>query len=358
MSTTFGKQISYTIFGESHGKGIGVVIDGLPGGIALDMEQIAAEMARRAPGQGEWATARKEKDLPEILSGFVDGRTTGTPLMALIRNEDMRSGDYPDLNRFPRPSHGDYSGFIKYQGFGDIRGGGHFSGRITAPLVFAGAVAKQILKKEGISFHAVIRQIGDVRAEGFTEETLKRTDTLSPFFPAFDHEEEMREEIAKAKADGDSVGGMIETVILGLPAGWGDPFFDSFESMLSHAMFAVPAVKGIAFGSGFDLASMRGSGANDAYRTDGRRVYTKTNHNGGITGGITNGQTVCFSAVFKPTPSIAKAQETVDLKTMENTELVIKGRHDPCIVPRAAVVTESVAAMVTLDFWRKGAGNA
>ncbi|MBC7766091.1 MAG: chorismate synthase [Hyphomonadaceae bacterium] len=349
MSTTFGRNVRYTLFGESHGGGIGIILDGLPSGVKLDMAQIYAEMKRRAPGQDAFSTARKEEDAPELLSGFFEGYTTGTPLCALIKNTDQRSRDYAKLNELPRPSHGDYCGSVKYGGFQDYRGGGHFSGRLTAPLVFAGAVAKQILAQKGIAIHAVIRQIGTIKGEGFSAQNVQ-PDTLD--FPVFDPvvKEKMQVEILKAKHVGDSVGGVVETVIYRLPVGLGDPFFDSFESRLSHLMFSVPAVKGIEFGEGFALANMLGSEANDSFVSDGKNITTTSNHNGGILGGITSGMPVIFRTAFKPTPSISKEQQTVNLRTMENEKLVITGRHDPCVVPRAVVVTESVAAMVVLDF--------
>ena len=356
MNNTFGRSAALTIFGESHGVSIGAVLDGLPAGEAIDWDIVRTEMARRAPGRNAMSTARSEADAFEVQSGFFNGYTTGTPLCAVIRNGDHRSKDYDQLRHIMRPGHADYSGKIRYGGYNDFRGGGHFSGRLTAPLVFAGAVASQILKRRGVAVGAHILQIGSVCDASFHPlgedealfESLKQ-ETL----PVLDKtkQSEMEGEIMAAKGDLDSVGGVIECMITGLPAGLGNPFFDSVESALSHMMFSVPAVKGVEFGDGFALASMRGSGANDAFYYDGAAVKTKTNRNGGINGGITNGMPVLFRAAIKPTPSISRLQETIDTDTQENCTLEIKGRHDPCIVQRAVPVVEAAASWAILDVW-------
>ena len=359
MTATLGEKIKLTIFGESHGLGIGCVIDGLPSGFAIDLDAVKKEMQRRAPGKSPLATARNEKDAFIIESGFFEGRTTGTPLCVLIPNSDQHSGDYSKLKNVMRPGHADYSGKVKYNGFNDYRGGGHFSGRLTAPLVFMGAVAKQILAKRGIYVGAHIAAVAGVKDMPFNQ-LSESADTFSELaqktFPVIDDGagEAMQEKILAAKQNCDSVGGVIECMAINLPAGLGAPFFDSLESRLAHALFSVPAVKGIEFGKGFALTQMPGSEANDQMYYDNGVVKTYTNNNGGITGGITNGMPVLFKAAVKPTPSIAKAQKTVDLSTESNTELVITGRHDPCIVQRAVPVIEGVAAWVILDMLLAG----
>ena len=346
MTATLGEKIKLTIFGESHGLGIGCVIDGLPPGLAIDLDAVKKEMQRRVPGKSPLATARNEKDAFIIESGFFEGKTTGTPLCVLIPNSDQHSGDYSKLKNVMRPGHADYSGKVKYNGFNDYRGGGHFSGRLTAPLVFMGAVAKQILAKHGIYVGAHIAAIAGVKDTPFNP-LGESADTFSELaqktFPVLDDAagNEMQQLILAAKQSCDSVGGVA-------------PFFDSLESRLAHALFSVPAVKGIEFGKGFALAQMPGSEANDQMYYDNGVVKTYTNNNGGITGGITNGMPVLFKAAVKPTPSIAKAQKTVDLSTESNTELVITGRHDPCIVQRAVPVIEGVAAWVILDMLLAG----
>lgn len=359
MTATLGEKIKLTIFGESHGPGIGCVIDGLPPGFAIDLDAVKKEMQRRAPGKSPLATARNEKDAFIIESGFFEGRTTGTPLCVLIPNSDQHSSDYSKLKNVMRPGHADYSGKLKYNGFNDYRGGGHFSGRLTAPLVFMGAIAKQILAKHGIYVGAHIAAIAGVKDTPFNP-LGESADTFSELaqksFPVLDDaaSEAMQEKILAAKQSCDSVGGVIECMAINLPAGIGAPFFDSLESRLAHALFSVPAVKGIEFGKGFALTQMQGSEANDQMYYDNGVVKTYTNNNGGITGGITNGMPVLFKAAVKPTPSIAKVQKTVNLSTESNTELVITGRHDPCIVQRAVPVIECVAAWVILDMLLAG----
>ena len=359
MTATLGEKIKLTIFGESHGPGIGCVIDGLPPGFAIDIDAVKKEMQRRAPGKSPLATARNEKDAFIIESGFFEGRTTGTPLCVLIPNSDQHSGDYSKLKNVMRPGHADYSGKVKYNGFNDYRGGGHFSGRLTAPLVFMGAIAKQILAEHGISIGAHIAAVAGVNDTPFNllgESADTFSELAQKSFPVLDDTagNEMQQLILAAKQSCDSVGGVIECMAINLPAGIGAPFFDSLESRLAHALFSVPAVKGIEFGKGFALVQMTGSEANDQMYYDNGVVKTYTNNNGGITGGITNGMPVLFKVAVKPTPSIAKVQKTVDLSTESNTELVITGRHDPCIVQRAVPVIEGVAAWVILDMLLAG----
>ncbi|APF22966.1 chorismate synthase [Clostridium butyricum] len=354
MSGMWGNKLKVSIFGESHGAGIGITIDGLPSGIEIDMEEVLKEMARRAPGKSKLSTARKEGDQPEILSGFFEGKTTGTPLCAVIRNSDQHSKDYGKLKDLMRPGHADYPGFIRYNGFNDYRGGGHFSGRITAPLVFAGAVCKQILNIKGINVGAHVKSIGTIYDKSFDEVELTKEllDNLKinelPLLCS-EKEEMMRNAILEARSDCDSVGGTIECTVIGIDAGVGNPFFDSVESTLAHLMFSVPAVKGIEFGKGFEMSELRGSQCNDEYYYDGDKVKTYTNNNGGITGGITNGMPILFKVGIKPTPSIAKKQRTIDIEEKKESELIIEGRHDPCIVQRAVSVIEAVTAIGILD---------
>ena len=319
----------YMIFGESHGPAIGVVLEGVPAGLALDLDFIRAELARRAPGQSAMTTARKEKDEPEILSGVFEGKTTGTPLCAVIFNTDTRSKDYAKLKDLPRPGHADYAGFVRYHGCNDYRGGGHFSGRLTAPLVFAGSVAKLALRQRGVAVAAHISNVA-----GIADPTP----------------EEMEAAILAAKADRDSVGGRIRCAVTGLPAGLGAPDFGcNVEGIFSQYLFAVPAVKAVGFGLGTGFADLRGSQANDPFYMDGDTVRTRTNHTGAVNGGITNGMPVEFEVTIRPTPSIARSQDTVDLSAGTDAKLEITGRHDPCIVPRAVPVIESAAALATCE---------
>ena len=348
-------DLSVSIFGESHGAGIGAVINGLPSGVELDIDRILDFMARRAPKKDGMSTRRSEKDTPEILSGFFNGKTTGTPLAAVIRNTDTRSQDYGNIAVSARPGHADYTGFKRYNGANDPRGGGHFSGRLTAPLVFAGAVCAQALEKYGIESCAHILAIDGVYDDSFNEldvpPDLMRRIKERPF-PVINEsrEEEMRARVLAAAEDLDSVGGIIECAITGLPAGIGSPMFDGIENRISQAVFGIPAVKAVAFGKGFGFAEMRGSEANDPMYIENNAVKTSTNNNGGIYGGISSGMPVIFTAAVKPTPSIAKPQKTVDFLKGENTELVIKGRHDACIVPRAVPVVEAAANIAILSF--------
>lgn len=354
MSSEFGERIKVTVFGESHGEAIGCVIDGLPAGIRLDTESIYRDMSRRAPGREKFATPRLEKDEPHIVSGVLDNVTTGAPLAMLIENTNTRSADYSNVMTVPRPSHSDYPAYVKYKGFNDIRGGGHFSGRLTAPVVFAGAVAKQILAQKGITVGAHIAQIGSVKDTPFDKNNVSREllERLSGSnFSVIDSaaEEKMREEIEAARLDCDSVGGIIECAVIGVPVGEGGNMFSTVEGRIASVMFGVPAVKGIEFGSGFGFAEMKGSQANDAYCIKDGDVALKSNNNGGVLGGITTGAPIIFRAAIKPTASISRSQDSVNLQTMQEEKLVVKGRHDPCIVPRAVPVTEAAAAVALLD---------
>ena len=350
MKNTFGQHLAVTLFGESHGPAIGAVLDGLCPGIAVDEENIRRMLQLRQPG-GAISTARKEKDQFEILSGVVGGVTTGTPLTILIRNQDTRSADYGQMQALMRPGHADYPAQCKYHGYQDTRGGGHFSGRITAALVAAGAICHSALKTKGISIGTHISRCAGIADRGF-ENLEEDIETLATaLFPVLDTDagENMRQAILAAKEDGDSVGGVLETVVTGIPAGVGEPWFDTVESMLAHILFSVPGVKGVEFGDGFALADMRGSAANDALRYCGDTVVAETNHNGGIGGGITSGMPILFRCAVKPTPSIAKAQQTVDIVNRENATLEIKGRHDPAIVHRARIVIDAVTAIAVYD---------
>ena len=354
MSSTYGEKIKISVFGESHGGGIGVVIDGLPAGEAIDFDAVLAQMARRAPGRDKTATPRKESDLPRVLSGMLGDVLTGAPLCAVIENTNTRSQDYGNLLAKPRPGHSDYTAYIKYHGANDIRGGGHFSGRITAPLVFAGAVCRQLLERRGIQIAAHIQSVGSIHDKPFDpvavpSALIKRLSASS--FALIDEsaEEPVRAEIEAARLAQDSVGGTIECAVTGLPAGVGEPMFDGLEGAIAKAVFGVPAVKGIEFGAGFALAAMRGSRANDAFCYQNGHVVTETNHCGGILGGIANGMPLIFRCAVKPTPSISQPQKTVDLQTGENTVLTIHGRHDPCIVPRAVPVIEAVTALAIIN---------
>lgn len=354
MSGIWGNNIKVSIFGESHGNAIGITIDGLPSGLELDIEKVNFEMARRAPGKSKLSTARSEGDNVEILSGYFNGKTTGTPLCGIIRNSDMRSKDYGKLKDIMRPGHADYSGYVRYNGFNDYRGGGHFSGRITAPLVFAGAIAKQVLESKGIYIAAHVSSIGPVKDSNFKDKNLSLKDLMNlknQELPLLNQEleEDMRNYILEAKKDGDSVGGKIECTVVGIDAGVGNPFFNSVESTLAHLLFAVPAVKGVEFGLGFEMSNMKGSECNDEYYYDNGKVLTKTNNNGGIIGGITNGMPILFKVGIKPTPSISKEQNTIDIEEKTNTTLKVEGRHDPCIVQRALPVIEAVTALGILD---------
>ena len=355
MSSNYGERVKISIFGQSHSEGIGVVIDGLPAGEEIDLAQLGAFMKRRAPGNNAYSTARKEADQPEILSGLFEGRTCGAPLCAVIHNTNTRSRDYDKLKQIPRPSHADYPAEIAYQGYQDHRGGGHFSGRLTAPLCFAGAVCSQILERKGITIGSHILSIGAVDAESINSLEIDRNHleaVKNKDFPVFDESTgaQMIAEIAAAKQQGDSVGGVIELCVLGLPAGIGEPMFGGVENKLTQAVFGIPAVKGIEFGAGFAAARLRGSENNDSYYYNSAgEVRTRTNNHGGVLGGLTSGMPLIMRTAFKPTPSIAKEQDSISLADRTDAKLVIEGRHDPCIVPRAVPCVEAAAAVAILD---------
>lgn len=324
--SSYGDNIRVTVFGASHASEVGVTVEGIPAGERIDLERLRAFLARRAPGQSELATGRKEPDEPEFLSGLADGVTDGSPLKAVIRNTDVRRQDYEAIRTIPRPGHADYTAWVKYGDEADRSGGGRFSGRMTAPLCIAGGICIQLLEKEGVIIRARAVEIG-----GETDQAA------------------MEDAIRAAKADGDSVGGVVECVIDGLSAGLGDALWDGLESRIAQIVFGIPAVKGVEFGVGFAAARLRGSENNDAFTVENGKIVTKTNHCGGILGGISTGMPLVFRAAFKPTPSIAKEQESVDLSTMQETRLRVTGRHDPCVVPRAIPVVEAAAAIALYD---------
>jgi chorismate synthase len=361
LSSIWGENIKISVFGESHGEAIGVVVDGLPPGIKLDIDKINLEMDRRKPGQNAYTTQRKEGDRVEIVSGFFNGFTTGTPLCGIIRNTDKRSVDYDKIKSIMRPSHADYTGRILYKGFGDYRGGGHFSGRLTAPVVFAGAIAYQYLEQAGITIGTHLLKIGEIEDIRIDPVNISAKELISlrhMHFPVINKDvgENMKKVISDAKTSGDSVGGVLETSIINLPEGLGSPMFQSVESRLSSFIFSIPAVKGIEFGAGFGFTDMSGFEANDSFYIEGDKVKTKTNHSGGINGGITNGMPVIFRTAMRPTPSIAKMQQTIDADTMTETEFSVHGRHDPCIALRAVPVLDAAAAIVILDLCMKKEG--
>lgn len=357
MGSTWGNKFKLSIFGESHGNGIGAVIDGLPAGIKIDLERVQSELNRRAARGNPLATPRKEGDQIEVLSGIFNGKTTGAPLAGLIRNENTRSGDYAKTKDLMRPGHADYAANARYGGFQDYRGGGHFSGRLTAPLVFAGAIAKEMLSvicpELGIGSRIVsIGEVKDTPIEDWkVYQTLIRG-FKNPAFPLYhaNLEEAMKQAIIAAMEDEDSVGGLVEGFITGLEPGIGNPFFESIESRLSALLFSIPAVKGVTFGAGFEMVSLRGSQTNDGLRINNGQIETLTNHNGGINGGISNGMPIVFQVAFKPTPSIGKEQQTINLGNRNNATLKIQGRHDPCIVIRAFPVVEAATAICLADF--------
>lgn len=349
------------IFGESHGPAIGVVLEGVPPGLELDMEQIAHELARRAPG-GELTTARSEPDSPEIISGIYGGRTTGAPLCAMIRNGDARSSDYEKLKRLPRPGHADYAAFVRYGGSNDVRGGGHFSGRLTAPLVFAGAVARQFLALRGIYVGGQLLAVAEIRGERFDPLMVSReqlAEVAAKDFPALDDAvaARMKQRILEARRAGDSVGGVVECAAAGVPAGVGEPGFASLEGLIAAKVFAVPGVKGIEFGAGFGFAAMSGSEGNDGMTVEAGAVKMLSNHNGGISGGISSGAPLIFRAALRPTASIAKKQQTIDLVSRCSAELVVEGRHDPCIAPRALPAVEAALALALFEALEKIGGE-
>jgi chorismate synthase len=350
MKNTFGTSVCLTVFGESHGPFIGAVLDGLAPGIDVSDDDIRHALTLRRPA-GRISTARQEKDEYTIASGVFEGKTTGTPIAIIIPNADTRSKDYKKTYGLARPGHADFAAYCKYHGFEDYRGGGHFSGRVTSALVAAGAIARAALAAKGIYLGTHIKELAGVPDRAFDDLRADIDDLYTKVFPVLspEAEEKMRAEIEKAAAEGDSVGGMLETVVIGMPAGVGEPYFDSLESVIAHMMFSVPGVKGVLFGAGTDFAKMRGSEANDAFRMEDGRVYTKTNNNGGVNGGITNGSPVTFTTVIKPTPSIYKKQETVDFLAGEEKDISIEGRHDPCIAHRARIVVDSLTAIALCD---------
>ena len=359
MSSTYGENLHLTIFGQSHSPAIGVTVEGIPAGEKVDLDELQRFLNRRAPGKNVWSTPRKEADAPEILSGLVNGYTCGAPLTAIIRNTNTRSGDYENLKDIPRPGHADYTAQVKFGGFQDVAGGGHFSGRVTAALVAGGSIVLAALQRAGIDITTHIARCADIADTPFALDDaaalaaqVSVLESRDEGFALLDAsiEEPMKTAIRAAGSEGDSVGGVLETATLGLPAGIGEPYFDSVESEIAHLAFSIPAVKGIEFGTGFGFAGMRGSEANDAFRmTPEGAVVTATNHNAGINGGIANGMPVVFRTVVKPTPSIYKQQDTVDYLAKKNAELSIQGRHDPCIVPRAAIVQTCAAALAVGD---------
>lgn len=364
MKNSIGENIQLTLFGESHGEKIGVVIDGLPAGFEINMEKLSWEMEKRK-AKGQLSTKRHEADLPQIVSGFFEGKTTGTPLCILIDNTNTRSQDYAQLKYRLRPGHADFTAFEKYHGAQDYRGGGHFSGRLTAPIVAAGAICRQILEAHGVKLATHIQSLHGIEDTAFdfadAAHLEDQMDVLNQSqFPVLDEEssQKMQTLIEQTAKDLDSVGGVLQTVVTGMPAGIGEPFFDSIESNLAHLMFSIPAVKGVSFGAGFDFANLYGSQANDPFVLDENgQIMTSTNNNGGINGGITNGMPIVFQTVIKPTPSIYKPQASVNYQTRETVKLAIKGRHDPAIIHRARAVVDSLCAFGLLDLWMEHAAT-
>ena len=351
MKNTFGESLGVTIFGESHGAAIGAVLDGLASGIPVDEELIEKRLSQRRP-RGVISTARREADKFRIISGVYQGRTTGTPLCIEIENSDTRSADYTSGATLARPGHADYSAQMRYRGYQDIRGGGHFSGRLTAAVVAAGAIVERALDDRGIAVGTHILSLGGIDDDAFSSEPTEQIEVLKESdFPTLSRGagKQMQEKILSAREETDSIGGKTQTAVTGIPAGVGEPFFDTAEGIISHAIFAIPAIKGIEFGAGFAFCRMRGSEANDAFYSAEGKIYTKTNNNGGINGGITNGMPISFSCAVKPTPSIARAQNTVNYITGEEAVLAIHGRHDPCIVHRACPVISAMTELVIYD---------
>ncbi len=361
MSSEFGNKIKVSVFGQSHGDAIGVVVDTFPVGEEIDFEKLYEFMERRKGGRNALSTQRKEPDLPEFLSGIYENKTCGTPLCAIIKNQDTRSKDYSELLDKPRPSHADYTAFIKWNGLADMRGGGHFSGRLTAPLTIAGGIAKQILERRGIYVGAHLDSVAGIKDVPFDEnaDAMLFDAIAKKDFPVINDErgEKMKDAIKTASSELDSVGGTIECMAIGVHAGLGAPMFDGIESRLASAIFGIPAVKGVEFGKGFEASLMRGSEHNDPFIIENGEIKTATNNAGGILGGITNGAPIILRVAIKPTPSIAKEQQTVSLSKMENTTLSIKGRHDPCIAHRAVPVIEAVVALIILDELENNNGN-
>lgn len=360
MSSTYGENLKLSIFGQSHGPAIGMTLDGIPAGLPVDLAELKAFLSRRAPGRNAYSTPRAESDSPEFLGGVLDGYTCGAPIAAVIYNQNTRSGDYSNLKDCPRPGHADYTAQVKYFGYQDVAGGGHFSGRLTAPLCIAGGLCKQWLASEGIQIGAHIDKIYGIRDTAF-DPMEPQLNAVNEVFPVLDAGigEQMRQAIAEARALGDSVGGSVECAVTGLPVGLGDPMFGGMESRIASIVYGIPAVKSVGFGIGDTVSSIRGSENNDAYAIKNGRVQTTTNRAGGILGGITNGMPLIFRVAFKPTPSIAVEQQSISLTRMEETSLQVAGRHDPCIVPRAVPVVEAAAAIAIYDAyltWRRDKG--
>ena len=350
MSSTYGENLKLSIFGQSHGAAIGMTLDGIPAGLPVDLDKLQTFLNRRAPGQNDWSTPRKEEDRPEFLAGLLDGFTCGAPIAAVIHNKNTRSGDYSALRDRPRPGHADFTAQVKYGGFQDAAGGGHFSGRLTAPLCVAGGLCRQWLEDMGIRIGAHILAIGEC-GDCYFDPLDPEIGSVGTEFPVLNPEsgDNMRALIAQAKAAGDSIGGIIECAVTGLPAGIGEPMFGGVESRIAQIVYGIPAVKGLEFGIGFDCACVPGSQSNDGFAILDGKIVTQTNNAGGILGGITNGMPLIFCAAIKATPSIAVTQQTVDLQTNKVTALNTKGRHDPCIVPRAVPVIEAAAAIAIYD---------
>lgn len=364
MKSSFGSNLTISLFGESHGAAIGIVLDGLPPGLPLDMAHIRHKLAlRRAGALSALSTARQEDDEPEILSGCFNGHTTGTPLAIIIRNNNTHSGDYEKTKNLLRPGHADYTAFVKYGGWQDYRGGGHFSGRLTAPVVAAGAICEQLLSAQGIAIATHIAECAGIADSPLPQSEAALVEAIDALnqkaFAVLDDERgaAMQAAILAAKEDLDSVGGILETAACGCPVGLGEPFFNSVESIIAHLVFSVPAVKGIEFGAGFGFAQMRGSAANDSFRMAGEKIVTATNHNGGINGGISNGMPIIFRTVIKPTPSIYQPQQTVDYAARQNAELQIKGRHDPAIIHRARPVVDAMTAIALTELFMDNAAT-
>ena len=352
MSSIFrGTRLSLSVFGQSHSRAVGMTLDGVPAGLSLDLEQLQFFLNRRAPGRNEWSTPRREEDRPEFISGLKEGKTCGAPITSVIYNNNTRSRDYEQLRVFPRPGHADYTAHVRYGGYQDYNGGGHFSGRLTAPICVAGGILIQMLSLHGITVQARILSIANVLDDAQFSGSVAEKD-----FPVVSDEAaaKMRNVIAEAKVEGDSVGGIIECVIRGVPAGIGEPMFDGVENRIAQLVFAVPAVKGIEFGAGFAAAAMRGSEHNDAYTVRDGIIQTISNNAGGILGGISNGNSIVFRAAVKPTPSISREQQSVNLELMRPEPLKVSGRHDPCIVPRAVPVMEAAAAIAISDLYLGG----
>ena len=363
MGSVWGNNFKLTIFGESHGNGIGCVLDGFPAGIEYDETFILSELDRRAPGKNRQSTARRETDMPKILSGIFEGKTTGTPITCVIENKDTRSGDYRNLIDHPRPGHADYTGNIRFHGYNDPRGGGHFSGRLTAPMVFAGAMCKLFLRSKGMEIGSHIASIGQIMDTPFDDICIpaEQLDELRKQpYPIINPcaQQAMLDQIEQAREAKDSLGGIIECAVIGAPAGLGSPMLCPTESRISSILFAVPAVKGVEFGAGFSIATMRGSEANDRMYLENDEVKTESNNNGGILGGITNAMPIVVRAAIKPTPSIAREQMTLNVSTGKMESLTVKGRHDPCIVTRAAPVIEAAVAVAMTDLYLEAYGYA